>query len=183
VGASPLPPPRTPLPRTQICKTAMRSTLPSSRRRGHYCTMHGTKRTPAPMGPLHLAATTKTLHTFSAAAHEPTKPPPTLPQDELSLRKRRLQGGHDAEAPPSFLQPGQCFNPRPHASGLPYSGAPTGRTTPKSAATTTTRLSAGEGFRLGKHCLRHSLKQATASKLPTTSASPLLERWHDASLQ
>ena len=57
MGASPLPPPRTPLPRTQISETAMRATPPSSRHRSHHRTMQRLKIS-EPMVPLHLLANT-----------------------------------------------------------------------------------------------------------------------------
>jgi hypothetical protein len=97
VGASPLPPPHTPLPKTEISKTALRASLPPCCHQGHHCTMCAKSRPIEPMGPLHRAANTLTLRTSIAAAHGPSRPPSTLPQAETSLHKRCLQEGHDAD--------------------------------------------------------------------------------------
>jgi hypothetical protein len=49
------------------------------------------------MGSLHPAANTKTLCTSRATADGPSRPPPTLASAEMSLCKRHLQGGRDAD--------------------------------------------------------------------------------------
>jgi hypothetical protein len=62
VGVLPLPPPHTPLPRTQVYETAMRAMPPPSRQHGHHCTMRVSSRPPTHMVPLRLPANTDQAH-------------------------------------------------------------------------------------------------------------------------
>jgi hypothetical protein len=100
----------------------------------HHSTMHASSSSPAPMAPLHLAANTLTLRTSSSTAYGPSRPPPTLPLAETSLRKRRPQGGSDADGAAVAVQKtGLGFHPETPSfrTWRPIVLSPTGRTTPQ----------------------------------------------------
>ena len=115
-GTSPLVTLGTALPSSRTSETALRASPTPGRHRGHHSTKCASSRIAAPMGPLHLAASTLTLRTFSATTHGPSRPPPTLPQVVTGLHKRRLQEGRGARRRSSKTLD-RVFTPRTHVSG------------------------------------------------------------------
>jgi hypothetical protein len=100
----------TPLPRTQISKTALRASPPSSWHRVHHCNLHASSRPQAPMDPPHLDSNTDHPH---IPQHLQTTSTTT---QAARLQMRRLQEGHDAKTPPSHVRMDK-FSPKSPRDG------------------------------------------------------------------
>jgi hypothetical protein len=171
VGASPHPPPHTPLPKTQTSETDSRAPSLPSRNRDHHCNLHVNSRHLAPKGPLHLPADTEVAHPHCLCTQ--ATPPPTMSQSPAGLRKRRLQEGRDADGATTakgFHPEIPCCNTK-HPAMAPSTGKRRPRTLLPSPLT---RVSAKT---FARHALPAAHRQTCDKKRSPPPPTSLLGRW------